>query len=76
MKISQLSFIRLSAVFLVSGWVWANEAVHEPAQVLKWKPATLRVALADKPAGDIARGKTKCCWIISRVCAVKMSAAS
>ena len=57
MKISQISLIGVGAALLVSGWVWANEAAHEAADAVKWKPATLRVALADMPTGDISRGK-------------------
>lgn len=57
MKIFQLSLIGVGAALVVSGWAWANEAAHETAEVVKWKPATLRVALADMPAGDSARGK-------------------
>jgi len=57
MKTLQLSLIGVGAALLLSGWVWANDAAHEAADAVKWKPATLRVALADMPAGDIARGK-------------------
>ncbi|MEZ5451557.1 MAG: c-type cytochrome [Thiothrix sp.] len=42
---------------LVSGWSWANESGHAKTAAESWKPATLRVALAEMPQGDIGRGK-------------------